>query len=417
MITEIAPQPRPLPNASHRLVVQRSFQNATVEQAGEVSAHQCPSHLLRGNSVHRKQFGEREAVGELVENRRLAATGDRGQEGARRQRCALGAECRRAVALQVGQIGQRLDIAHQRGSIIDARFEWAGRLVRWLGRAAVDHPNRGGLLAGHVPGRDGQHVNRDALGVGIELAERGFDTVRRFRIGHIHVGAVSVDDRRGQPQSVQDQVGAVAQQPAVLDRSRFSLFAIRDDDGATGVCYQAPVVAHGTQLHRERKGRTTPADESAGFDFTQQCIGAGERAVPAEPPIGREVLPGLAGLLSQQPRCAPGQGGGGDGRGLGGVHGRPAIVLVRLAHMRTAVVRVNVDPESVLTPAQLGDGMAALLDLAAQAGAGVVENDLASMPVTRREVELLIAAEDGDTAKEAAIRLCTKCSAITPSRG
>ena len=85
--------------------------------------------------------------------------------------------------------------------------------------------------------------------------------------------------------------------------------------------------------------------------------------------------------------------------------------------MRTAVVRVNVDPESVLTPAQLGDGMAALLELAAQAGAGVVENDLASMPVTRREVELLIAAEDGDTAKEAAISLCTKVFGITPVPG
>ena len=85
--------------------------------------------------------------------------------------------------------------------------------------------------------------------------------------------------------------------------------------------------------------------------------------------------------------------------------------------MRTAVVRVNVDPESVLTPAQLGDGMAALLELAAQAGAGVVENDLASMPVTRREVELLIAAEDGDAAKEAAIRLCTTVFGVTTVPG
>ncbi|WP_445163559.1 hypothetical protein ACTXG5_10305 [Mycobacterium sp. Dal123C01] len=85
--------------------------------------------------------------------------------------------------------------------------------------------------------------------------------------------------------------------------------------------------------------------------------------------------------------------------------------------MRTAVVRVNVDPESVLTPAQLGDGMTALLELAAQAGAGVVENDLASMPVTRREVELLIAAENGDAAKEAAIRLCTTAFGVTPVPG
>jgi hypothetical protein len=85
--------------------------------------------------------------------------------------------------------------------------------------------------------------------------------------------------------------------------------------------------------------------------------------------------------------------------------------------MRTAVVRVNVDPEGVLTPAQLRDGMAALLELAAQAGAGVVENDLAAMPVRRREVELLIAAEDGDTAREAAIELCTTAFSAAPVPG
>jgi hypothetical protein len=85
--------------------------------------------------------------------------------------------------------------------------------------------------------------------------------------------------------------------------------------------------------------------------------------------------------------------------------------------MRTAVVRVNVDPESVLTPAQLRDGMAALLELAAAAGAGVVENDLASMPAKRREVELLIGADNGDAAGEAAIGLCTKVFGATPVTG
>ncbi|OJZ72199.1 hypothetical protein BRW65_17060 [Mycobacterium paraffinicum] len=85
--------------------------------------------------------------------------------------------------------------------------------------------------------------------------------------------------------------------------------------------------------------------------------------------------------------------------------------------MRTAVVRVNVDPESVSTAAQLRDGMAALLELAAHAGAGVVENDLAAMPAGRREVELLIAAEDGDTAKRVAISLCAKVFGGTPVPG
>lgn len=85
--------------------------------------------------------------------------------------------------------------------------------------------------------------------------------------------------------------------------------------------------------------------------------------------------------------------------------------------MRTAVVRVNVDPDSVLTPAQLRDGMAALLELAATAGVEVVENDLVSMPAHRREVELLIAADDGATAKETAIELCASAFGGAPIPG
>jgi hypothetical protein len=85
--------------------------------------------------------------------------------------------------------------------------------------------------------------------------------------------------------------------------------------------------------------------------------------------------------------------------------------------MRTAVVRVNVDPESVLTPAQLGEGMEVLLSLSDEIGAGVVESDVAAMPISRREVELLITAEDGDVAKKTAIELCVKAFDTTPAPG
>src|SRR5271168_2610180 len=85
--------------------------------------------------------------------------------------------------------------------------------------------------------------------------------------------------------------------------------------------------------------------------------------------------------------------------------------------MRTAVVRVNVDPESVLTPAQLREGMTALLGLVDEISAGVVENDLAAMPPGRREVQLLIAADDVDTVKQAAIDLCAKVFSSTPVAG
>ena len=85
--------------------------------------------------------------------------------------------------------------------------------------------------------------------------------------------------------------------------------------------------------------------------------------------------------------------------------------------MRTAVVRVNVDPGSALTPTQLREGMEALLGLSDELGAGVVENDLAAMPVARREVQLLIAADDVDAAKQTAIDLCTKAFSTTPAPG
>lgn len=85
--------------------------------------------------------------------------------------------------------------------------------------------------------------------------------------------------------------------------------------------------------------------------------------------------------------------------------------------MRTAVVRVNVDPDGGLTPAQLREGMAALLELAAAAGGDVVKNDLATMPVRRREVELLIAAENGGMAQQTAIDLCAKAFGSTPAPG
>jgi hypothetical protein len=85
--------------------------------------------------------------------------------------------------------------------------------------------------------------------------------------------------------------------------------------------------------------------------------------------------------------------------------------------MRTAVVRVNVDPGSVLTPAQLAEGMEVLLGLSDEIGVGIVENNLAAMPVSRREVQLLIASDSDDAAKRAAIDLCAKAFSTTPVTG
>jgi hypothetical protein len=61
--------------------------------------------------------------------------------------------------------------------------------------------------------------------------------------------------------------------------------------------------------------------------------------------------------------------------------------------------------------------MGVLLALSDEIGAGVVENNLADMPVSRREVQLLIASDSDDAAKRAAIDLCAKAFSITPVTG
>ncbi|HZQ30143.1 MAG TPA: hypothetical protein VFB19_00210 [Mycobacterium sp.] len=76
--------------------------------------------------------------------------------------------------------------------------------------------------------------------------------------------------------------------------------------------------------------------------------------------------------------------------------------------MRTAVVRVKIDLAGKLVAGQLRDGMATLRELGDDAGAEVVENDLAALPPARREVELLMHGSDPDELKRRAIDLCAK---------
>lgn len=93
------------------------------------------------------------------------------------------------------------------------------------------------------------------------------------------------------------------------------------------------------------------------------------------------------------------------------------MATVRLARVRTAVVRVGVDPSGALTPAELDEGMTTLRKLAAAAGAEVVHSDLPAMPAGRREVQLLIAGEDAGTVTHAAVQLCAKAFGTTPVAG
>jgi hypothetical protein len=91
--------------------------------------------------------------------------------------------------------------------------------------------------------------------------------------------------------------------------------------------------------------------------------------------------------------------------------------MAMLAHMRTAVVRVNVDPSGLLTPTQLDQGMSTLLGLAGDAGAEVVPTAVAAMPATRREVQLLITGGDADALMQSALELCAKAFGATPAAG
>jgi hypothetical protein len=85
--------------------------------------------------------------------------------------------------------------------------------------------------------------------------------------------------------------------------------------------------------------------------------------------------------------------------------------------MRTAVVRIDVDPAGELTPQRLTDGMAALRGLADSAGVTVVNIDVAALPAKRRQVQLLIASGDSHSAIGRGIDLCTKAFGTTPEAG
>jgi hypothetical protein len=85
--------------------------------------------------------------------------------------------------------------------------------------------------------------------------------------------------------------------------------------------------------------------------------------------------------------------------------------------MRTAVVRIGVDPCGELSPGQLRSGMAALAALARTAGAGLVDTDLCGLPPSRREVELLMTGPDPGELQRAAMDLCANAFDSTPVAG
>jgi hypothetical protein len=81
------------------------------------------------------------------------------------------------------------------------------------------------------------------------------------------------------------------------------------------------------------------------------------------------------------------------------------------------VVRVRVDPSGQLTAAQLTAGMAKLQNLANPAGIDVLENNLAAMPASRREVEMLMVGTEPEDLKAKAVTLCAKAFGTEPDAG
>lgn len=85
--------------------------------------------------------------------------------------------------------------------------------------------------------------------------------------------------------------------------------------------------------------------------------------------------------------------------------------------MRTAVVRIGVDPSGELSAEQLRAGTAALAGLAEAAGASLVTTDLVGLPAGRREVELLMVGADRDELQRTAMRLCDSAFDSAPVPG
>ncbi|HEX3283176.1 MAG TPA: hypothetical protein VHT50_00635 [Mycobacterium sp.] len=85
--------------------------------------------------------------------------------------------------------------------------------------------------------------------------------------------------------------------------------------------------------------------------------------------------------------------------------------------MRTAVVRVQVDPTGRLTPEQLTDGMANLRELTDATDIDVLENNIAAMPASRREIQLLMAGGDAGHLTRDAVALCAKAFGTAPTPG
>lgn len=85
--------------------------------------------------------------------------------------------------------------------------------------------------------------------------------------------------------------------------------------------------------------------------------------------------------------------------------------------MRTAVLRVNVDPAGELTAESLTRGTAALAAGLAASGGRILEKDLAALPPSRREVQVLLETADAAADTERVAVLCARVFGTEPLPG
>ncbi len=85
--------------------------------------------------------------------------------------------------------------------------------------------------------------------------------------------------------------------------------------------------------------------------------------------------------------------------------------------MRTTVVRIGVDPAGELSSHQLGAGMTELAGLVGDLGAELIDNNLAALPPSRREVEILMTGADPAQLQDVARDLCAKAFGTQPVIG
>ncbi|MFG1924510.1 hypothetical protein [Cryptosporangium sp. NPDC048952] len=85
--------------------------------------------------------------------------------------------------------------------------------------------------------------------------------------------------------------------------------------------------------------------------------------------------------------------------------------------MRTAVVRINVDPRAELEQSTLRERMEALSREAEKAGLELVSINLDTLPPNRRELQFLAATDDPTTVRATASTLCRRAFGVEPNAG